>query len=335
MSVGDLKSSGTKVWLDSIDPFELEKYIPKGITGATSNPVIVANILKSGQHQAVIDQWKPKAANSEELLWLLTDHFVTETEKKFEKIYDESRGDDGYVSFELDPLIEDSGLSQAEQVDRYLTLALKWSAGHRNRLIKVPATESGIVAVEKIVAAGINVNVTLIFSERQHRQACESIAKGLKSRSDIKTAKNVLSVFVSRLDPYAVENCPKLSAGEGWVGVVNAAAIWRNNQDFWSNYPTPLAQEMIFASTGTKNPEDRATKYTDALSGSDIQTNPPSTLAAVEALGVQGLGLKSAIDDKIIEDVRNNLDQSKMEAQLMKEGIEKFCNPHRDLVKSF
>ena len=85
--------------------------------------------------------------------------------------WERTKGNDGYVSFELDPLIEDeaAGLDNSERVRRYLELGEKWSAGHKNRMIKVPASAAGLDALEALAAAGVTINVTLMFTERQYQ----------------------------------------------------------------------------------------------------------------------------------------------------------------------
>ena len=100
------------------------------------------------------------------------------------------------------------------------------------------------------------------------------------------TFKSVYSIFVSRLDVYTEKHVPDLSpAAQGQVGIVNAKHIWQLNQQFWADKELALNQEMIFASTGTKKPADPPWKYVEAFAGSDIETNPPPTNAAVQASG--------------------------------------------------
>src|SRR5439155_4461942 len=108
----------------------------------------------------------------------------------------------GYVSFELDPLLEDAArnVPVAERTKKYVELGKQWSAGHKNRMIKVPATEGGLAALEELAAAGVTLNVTLIFSERQYNIARDAIWRGAQRRKSLDTFKSVYSIFVSRLD---------------------------------------------------------------------------------------------------------------------------------------
>src|SRR5690606_21514497 len=158
-------------------------------------------------------------------------------------------------------------LSIEERIERYIELGKQWTKvavdrGEPNRMIKVPATPAGLGALEELAAAGVALNVTLIFSSRQYQAARDAVWRGAQRRKDLNTFKSVYSIFVSRLDVYTEKAVPSLSpAAQGMVGIVNAKRIWRENRDFWAKHKTPLQQEMIFASTGTKKPEDAPWKY--------------------------------------------------------------------------
>jgi transaldolase len=117
---------------------------------------------------------------------------------------------------------------------------------------------------------------------RQYELARDAVWRGAKRRKTLDQFKSVYSIFVSRIDQYTLEQHKGLSsAAQGQYGILNAKRIWQANQAFWAKNKTPLEQEIIFASTGTKNPADPAWKYVSALAGSDIQTNPPETNQAV------------------------------------------------------
>ena len=117
------------------------------------------------------------------------------------------------MSFELDPLLEDPSctLSVDEKAARYVELGKKWSAGHRNRMIKVPATPAGLAALEALCAAGVTLNVTLIFSMRQYEAARDAIWRGAQRRASLDHFKSVYSIFISRVDVYTEKHVPELS----------------------------------------------------------------------------------------------------------------------------
>lgn len=335
-SLQSLIASGTKLWLDSIDPDLVKSNRVIGVTGATSNPVIVGNLLQTGRFDDGIRELIGDGLDDESIAWQMTDRLVASAQEVFQPVWEETNGNDGYVSFELDPLIEDEAadIPHADRVARYIELGKKWSTGHTNRMIKVPATPAGIEAVEELAAAGVTLNVTLIFSLRQYEAARDSIWRGAQRRSDLNAFKSVYSVFVSRVDAYTANEVGELSSdAQGQVGIVNAKRMWQANQDFWGNNATPLQQEMIFASTGTKNPDDPAWKYVAALAGSDIQTNPPKTNDATQA---SEKSFESQIREmptaEILDEIDSKVDFATLESTLMQQGIQKFADPHKELL---
>jgi transaldolase len=224
----------------------------------------------------------------------------------------------------------------AEAKEKYIALAKQWSAGHQNRMIKIPATPAGLASLEEVAAAGITINCTLIFSERQYKAARDAIWKGAQRRKVGTDAfKSVYSIFVSRVDVYTEKYVPTLSpAAQGLVGIVNAKRLWQLNQSFWKDKNLRLQQEIIFASTGTKKPTDPPDKYVEALAGSDIQTNPPATNEAVEKNSKTYTRQVDKMPEKaILDEIDQKVDQQKMEAKLMEEGTAKFADPQHALLK--
>src|SRR5438105_681388 len=283
-----LVASGTKVWLDSVDPDEIARNRALGATGATSNPIIIADLVKTGRFDKDLAAFMKAGQDDEAIAWSLTDKFVKAAQEVFLPVWEQTKGDNGYVSFELDPLLEDPerNVPVAERTRRYVELGKQWSAGHKNRMIKVPATEGALAALEELGAAGVTLNVTLIFSDRQYTIARDAIWRGARRRKSLDGFKSVYSIFVSRLDVYTEKEVPGLSpAAQGQVGIVNAKRIWKLNQQFWAGKGLKLQQEMIFASTGTKKKDDPPWKYVEAFAGSDIETNPPATNKAVQDSG--------------------------------------------------
>lgn len=331
-----LLECGTRLWIDSVDPDLVRRDRAAGATGATSNPVIITDLLSSGRFDEQIAQLARSEVSDAEIAWQLTDRLVRQAQQVFLPVWEQTRGDDGYVSFEVDPLLEDPELGppHPERVARYVELAQHWFAGHRNRMIKIPATPAGIEALEDVVAAGVTVNVTLIFTPRQYRAARDAVWRGAQRRRNLDGFKSVYSIFVSRVDVYTEQHLPGLSPrAQGQVGIVNAKRIWAENRRFWNEHPTPLAQEIVFASTGTKRPGDVPWKYVEAFAGSDIQTNPPATN---EAVARSGLRFTRQVDrlpgPEVLEEIDRLVDMERLEAVLMEEGIEKFATPQKRLL---
>ncbi|HWE40362.1 MAG TPA: transaldolase family protein [Isosphaeraceae bacterium] len=336
--IQSLIASGTKVWLDSVDPDEVARNRAWGITGATSNPIIVSDLVKTGRLDAELGRFFREGLNDDEVAWRMTDLLVGRAQEVFLPVWEATRGDDGYVSFELDPLLEDperaESLGTEERARRYVELGKRWSRGHRNRMIKVPNTPGGLAALEELAAAGVTVNVTLTFTPRQYVAARDALWRGARRRSSTDAFKSVYSIFVSRVDVYTEKHVPGLSPrAQGQVGIANAKNIWRMNREFWADKRLPLEQEIVFASTGTKKPDDPPWKYVEAFAGSDIETNPPATNAKVQA---GGRTFARAVDrmppDDVLAEIGAKVDMDRLEAVLMAEGLKKFADPQKDLL---
>ena len=140
---------------------------------------------------------------------------------------------------------------------------------------------------------------------------------------------------MSRVDVYTEKQVPQLNpAAQGLVGIVNAKRLWQLNRGFWADKKLPLQQEIIFASTGTKNATDPPDKYVAALAGSDIQTNPPATNDAVEKLNKTYTRQVDVMPPAaVLDEITQKVDQQKLEDTLMSEGAAKFADPHKALLK--
>jgi transaldolase len=254
MSLASLIATGTKVWLDGVAPEDIKQNRALGVTGATSNPTIVSHIVGSGLFDGRIVELARQGHDDAAIAWALDDELVKSAQQEFLPTWRQTRGDDGYVSFELDPLIEDetNELPHAERVRRYIALGKQWSADRQNRMIKVPATRAGIDALEALAAEGVTINVTLMFTERQYLAARDAIWRGAQRRRDgLKDFKSVYSIFISRIDVYAQKHLQSLSPlAADQIGIAIAKQVWRLNEEFWKDKPLRLRQEIVFASTG-------------------------------------------------------------------------------------
>jgi len=338
MSLASLIATGTKVWLDGVEPSDVQKNRGWGATGATSNPIIISDIIKAGKFNQRIMELAEEGKDDDAIAWTLDDELVKSAQQVFLPAWEQTKGNDGFVSFELDPLLEDASaqVPHAERVRKYIELGKKWSAGHKNRMIKVPATPAGLDALEELAAAGVTINVTLIFSDRQYKIARERIWRGAQRRSNgLNDFKSVYSIFISRIDVYTEKAVPDLSpAAQGQVGLVNVKRIWRENQQFWKDKKLRLQQEIVFASTGVKKAGDPADKSVEALAGSDIQTNPSATNEAVYKLNKTYIRKVDQMPaDAVLKEIDQKVDWEKMERVLMDEGTKKFSDPQHALLK--
>jgi transaldolase len=333
-----LINCGTRLWLDSVDPELTRLYRKQGVTGATSNPIIISDLIRSGRFDDELNPLLRQSLSDEDVAWRMTESLVADAQSVFADVFESTQGNDGYVSLELDPLLEDVDcpLSQVERSQKYVDLGLNWAQGQPNRMIKVPATPGGLGALEALVAGGVSANVTLIFTSRQYQEARDAVWRGAQRRESLDRFKSVYSIFVSRVDVYAQTHAPDLSEeARGLLGIANAQRICRDNQNFWADKNLPLQQEMIFASTGTKNPEDPQEKYVAALAGADIQTNPPSTNEALESQA--GLVFTRRIDqlppDELLQEIDQVINFEHLEETLMADGLRKFAEPQKGLLE--
>ena len=186
MSLKALIAAGTKVWSDSVDPDVLDEFIPQGITGATSNPIIISDLIKTSRFDSHLENLLEEM-NDSAVAWAMTDYLVSAAQERFQDTWARTGGEDGWVSFELDPLIDDpqGSVPHEKRVRRYVNLGRHWASGYTNRMIKVPATPAGFEAMEQLAAAGVTVNVTLIFTERQYEQARDAIWRGAQRRAGL------------------------------------------------------------------------------------------------------------------------------------------------------
>ena len=172
-----------------------------GASGATSNPIIVADLIATGRFDAELDRLVRQGSDDSTIAWQLTDLLVRDAQQVFLPVWQATRGDDGYVSFEARSAAGRPGrlnpLPHAKRVSEYVRLGREWSANQPNRMIKVPATPAGLDALEDLVAAGVTVNVTLIFTSPQYRQAREAVWRRAQRRKSL-DASRVFTAFSSR-----------------------------------------------------------------------------------------------------------------------------------------
>jgi transaldolase len=182
----------------------------------------------------------------------------------------------------------------------------------------------------------VTINVTLMFTNRQYRAARDAIWRGAQRRPQgLNDFKSVYSIFISRIDVYADKRLQELSpAARGQVGIATAKEVWRTNQQFWTDKHLRLRQEIVFASTGVKNPAEPPDKYVEALAGSDIQTNPPATNQAVQRLDKQYTRKVDQMPPgSVLNEIEDKVDMVELEHVLMDEGTRKFAESQKDLLR--
>jgi transaldolase len=297
----DIANLGQSLWVDNISRSfimngQLKGLIDQGLRGQTSNPTIFKQaISNSNDYDQKIQSLAEAGKNTFEIYDELTIKDVADAADLFKGVYEQTKGLDGYVSLEINPKLGNEFETQLNEGVRL------WKKLNRpNVMIKVPATKNGMSVVEGLIAQGINVNVTLIFSAEQYTQVTWSFIKGLKrlqeKGGDLTKVHSVASVFVSRIDStidkWLDEN--KLSNLRGQAAVANSQIIYHKFQQIFASpefkdlqAAGANVQRVLWASTGTKDASYSDIKYITELIGKDtVNTVPDKTLHAVLDHGV-------------------------------------------------
>ena len=257
--------------------------------------------------------------------------------------YDASDGQDGFVSFECTPdLADDTDGTIAQALELWRRLA------RPNVLIKVPATEAGIPAIEELTARGVNVNVTLLFSLARYEQVIEAYIAGLERRLEagerVDGIASVASFFVSRVDAKADAQLPAGSNLRGRIAIANArGAYWRYRKRFTDERWLILhdagakPQRPLWASTGTKDPAYSDVLYVDELVVPDaINTMPEATLRAFADHGQPGGSFDwsaGAVEETLRRAEAAGVDLDAITAELERAGVESFCQSYEELLR--
>ncbi len=356
-----LHNAGQSIWYDNIERRllnngELAGMITRGeIRGVTSNPTIFMNaITKSHDYDSGLVPLAKAGKTAEEIFWDLAIQDIQAAADLFRPLYEESNRGDGYVSLEVNPyLANDTSvtLSEAKRL---------WKRVDRpNLMVKIPATLEGLPAIRDAIAAGVNVNVTLIFSRERYWAVMDAFISGLEDRLDaglpIDTIASVASFFVSRVDtkvdgqlngmidrggPHA----EKAVANLGQAAIANARLAYSDykvffNSERWAKLAAhgARAQRPLWASTGTKNPAYRDVIYIEELVGENtVNTVPPATLAAFLDHGVVRAGsLEECLPEAYQTFARLEalgIIMSDVTRELEVEGVKSFASAWRALL---
>lgn len=357
-----LESFGQSVWLDylgrgALNSGQLRQLIEQdGVSGVTSNPAIFEKAIgESHDYDAAIQALARQNKSVEEIYQALTVEDIQAAADLFRPTYDRTEGDDGYVSLEVSPhLARDTQGTVAEA--RRL-----WSAVQRpNVFIKVPATQEGLAAIQQLIGERINVNVTLLFGLPRYRQVAEAYLAGLESlaarNKPFPAVVSVASFFLSRIDVLVDPLLEKImnqggpqaevaNRLRGQIAIASAKVARQIYQEiFESQRFRNLAgwgartQQLLWASTSTKNPAYPDLKYVEPLIGPDtINTMPLETLEAYRDHGQPALTLGDGLGEaqanlRHLAELGINLDS--ITQQLEDEGISKFNKPFDHLMET-
>ena len=357
----ELHGLGQSIWLDSIDrrmlhDGELDRRIrDDALSGMTSNPTIFQKALASSNaYDEQITEAEEKGPTSWELFELLETTDVRNACDHFAGVYSSTRGSDGYVSIEVSPGVSHSADATVEEARRL------WKTVDRpNVMVKVPGTPEGAISVRRLIAEGINVNITLLFAIEAHERVIDAYLVGLEDRvkahQPIDGIASVASFFVSRVDSEIDKRLDALIARaigperdrlkmlKGRAAIANAKLAYRLfTRKFGGARWEALAkqgarvQRPLWASTSTKNPEYRDVMYVEELIGSDtVDTMPPATIDAFRDHGTaeRTVDRKVAVAEALLKEIEAiGISMKEVTEKLLVEGIASFQKSFDELI---
>jgi transaldolase len=349
--MNDLLALGQSVWLDFIRRAmtrsgELEALVRQGLRGLTSNPSIFEKAIAGGEEydadlrSLLRDEPDAEAAALFEALAIQD---IREAADLLRGVYDSSQGTDGFVSLEVSPHIAHDAAATVADAQRL------WAAVNRpNLMIKVPATLEGVHAIERLTAAGINVNATLLFSLAHYEAVAGAYLRGLERAEHPERIASVASFFVSRVDSLIDKYLDRLGTPEaralrGRAAVANAKLAWhRFREVFHGSAFEPLrrrgahVQRVLFGSTSTKDPAYPDVKYVEELIGPEtVNTLPPETLEAFLDHGRARPALDRGVEEAhaLLADLaRLGVDMGEVTEFLQRDGVQKFATAFDQLL---
>ena len=350
-----LHDAGVSIWLDTLSRELLESgalarlIADCAVTGATSNPTILAKAITGSNRYD--DQLRAAVASGmrdpQKLFLELAVEDIRRAADLLRPTYDDSGGRDGFVSLECTPDLADDTQATIEQA-----LELWARLDRPNVMIKVPATESGIPAIEELTARGVNVNITLLFSVARYEQVIDAYLSGLERRlasgDPVDAIASVASFFVSRVDAKADALIPSDSSLRGRVAVANARRAYAHYLNRFSEDPSlandrwltlrdsgARPQRPLWASTGTKDPAYSDVLYVEKLITPDaVNTMPEATLRAFADHGdlSHPLGIAGASSATLRQARGAGIDLDAITAKLEREGVRLFCDSYQELL---
>jgi transaldolase len=345
-----LAAAGTSPWLDNIrrgwlQSGEFRRMVDEGVVGVTSNPTIFQKaIADSTDYDEAVAALAASGMSPTDAFFELAIADVREAADQIRPVYEATGHLDGYVSFELPP-------SMAKDTEASTTAAPEFfeRIGRPNIFIKIPGTAEGVPAIEKTIAAGVNVNVTLLFSLENYEAIHEAYIRGLQHRVEagkpVDDLYSVASFFVSRVDTAVDKELPEGSPLRGKAAIANAKLAYQRflgitGSDRWQKLAEKGAnvQRPLWASTGTKNADYSDVLYVDELIGPDcVNTMPEGTIAAFLDHGTVRRTVDEDVEGarRLIEQVEAaGISMEAVTAKLETDGVKSFSDSFDSLIST-
>jgi transaldolase len=349
-----LSALGQSVWIDylsreMLQTGKLERMMEEdAVVGVTSNPTIFQKAISQGDRydSQLKELLESGETDPKEIFLQLSSRDIADACDLLRKVWDEGRGLDGYVSWEVDPTLaydRDGTIAEARRLHDWID--------RPNLYVKIPATEPGLGAIEEMIASGRSINVTLIFSLDRHKAVMEAYIRGVErlveDGGDPATVHSVASFFVSRVDTEADKRLDEIGGEaaklKGKLAIANAKLAYQNYLSTFSGsrwealaQKGATKQRCLWASTSTKNPEYRDVIYVEELIGPEtVNTMPEETIEAFQDHGNAAETLTKAVDEarKLFDDLRDvGIDYDDVSETLEREGVQKFADSFEELL---
>jgi transaldolase len=352
-----LQDEGQSVWYDNIErrllaSGELTRMIREdGLRGVTSNPTIFEKAIGgSRDYDEELAELIGRGLSTQAIYERLAIEDIRLATDLFRPIYDETGGQDGFVSLEVSPLLAartQETVSEAKRLFR--------SVDRPNVMIKVPATPEGIPAVEQLIREGLNINITLMFSLAHYEAVAEAYLRGLEARAragkPLDAVSSVASFFVSRVDTYVNRQLEALDVGvqhaeplRGKIAIANSKIVYQRFREIFTGSrfrklaeKGARAQRVLWASTSTKNPAYRDVLYVEELIGPDtVNTMPPVTLAAFRDHGkIRGATVLEDVEEakQTLETLTQvGIDLRQVTEEIQRDGVKAFADSYNQLL---
>lgn len=344
------EQAGQSVWLDYIrrnmlHDGGLQRLIDEGIRGLTSNPTIFQKAIAG---TSLYDESIAAAVTDEPVAIFerLAIEDIQGAADLMRPTYESAGGHDGLVSIEVSPHLAHDAAGTVSEAERL------WAAVDRpNVMIKVPATDQGVAALEELIAAGLNVNATLMFSLGHYEAIANAFVRGVARADDPRRIASVASFFVSRVDTKFDAALEKVGSDEalalrGRIAVANAKLAYRRYQEIFEGTDFADARErgarpqrVLWASTSTKNPQYHDVMYVEELIGPNtVNTMPLETIEAFRDHGrIESDALTTDVDDaeeslSALDDL--GVDYEVLTTELQDEGVAAFADSFDDLMSA-
>lgn len=348
-----LAEHGQSAWIDYLSrPFvrdgDLAGLIEDGIVGVTSNPTIFqAAIAEGDSYDEQLHEVLAAETDAKEVFLALAREDIRAACDLLRPVFE--RGEetrDGWVSLEVDPNLANDAQATAVEARRLHTMI-----DRRNLFVKIPGTEAGLEAIEETIAAGIPVNVTLLFSLERHRDAAHAYLRGLRrlkdEGGDLAAVASVASFFVSRVDSEADRRLEEIGGHDelrGTLAIANAKLAYQSYKEIFSGpdwkelkAAGASAQRCLWASTSAKNPDYRDVIYVEQLVGPEtVNTMPRETIDALQDHGQINNTLEQGVDDarRTLESfAKAGVDYQEVVDALEGEGVQKFADSFKELFE--